>query len=150
MAVRAATGVLRASLPGTNPTTTHRCARRHSSHRPFTLSLAQRSPPAGRNWRRASTMHFVTNEDLADADEVPRSIRPFVDEAEEVYVVAPVLTTWMQWLTDESDSAVVSADERLRTVFAHMRAGGLQPHGEVGAENQVIAIADALARSMLI
>jgi hypothetical protein len=60
--------------------------------------------------------------------------------------VAPVLTTWMQWLTDESDSAVVSADERLRTVFAHMRAGGLQPHGEVGAENQVIAIADALAR----
>jgi hypothetical protein len=27
-----------------------------------------------------------------------------------------------------------------------MRAGGLKPHGEVGAENQVTAIADALAR----
>ena len=78
----------------------------------------------------------VTNEDLADANEVPQSIRPLVDEAEEIYVVAPALTTWMQWLTDESDRAVVSADERLRTVFAHMRAG---------AENQLTAIADALA-----
>ncbi len=27
-----------------------------------------------------------------------------------------------------------------------MRAGGLKPHGEVGAENQVTAIADALAQ----
>jgi hypothetical protein len=87
----------------------------------------------------------VTNEDLADANEVPQSIRPLVDEAEEIYVVAPALTTWMQWLTDESDRAVVSADERLRTVFAHMHAGGLRPHGEVGAENQLTAIADALA-----
>src|SRR3954453_23704449 len=145
MAVRAATGGLRASLPGTNPTTTHRCARRHSSHRPFTLSLAQRSPPAGRNWRRAHDA-FRDQRGRGRRRRGPSSIRPFVDEAEEVYVVAPVLTTWMQWLTDESDSAVVSADERLRTVFAHMRAGGLQPHGEVGAENQVIAIADALAR----
>ena len=87
----------------------------------------------------------VTNEDLADANEVPQSIRPLVDEAEEVFVVAPTLTTWMQWLTDDRDNAVVSADERLRTVFAHMRAGGLLPHGEVGAENQLTAIADALA-----
>jgi len=87
----------------------------------------------------------VTNEDLADANEVPESIRPFVDEAEEVYVVAPALTSWMQWLTDDRDRAVVSADERLQTVFAHLRAEGLRPHGEIGAENQLTAIADALA-----
>ncbi len=87
----------------------------------------------------------LTNEDLADANEVPESIRPFVDEAEEIYVVAPALTTWMRWLMDDSDSARVAADERLRTVFAHMRAGGLKPRGAVGAENQVSAIADALA-----
>jgi hypothetical protein len=78
------------------------------------------------------------------ANEVPPSIRPLVDEAEEIYVVAPTLTTWMQWLTDDRDSAVVSADERLRTVFDHMRTGGLKPRGAVGAENQVTAIADAL------
>ena len=88
----------------------------------------------------------LTNEDLADANEVPESIRPLLDRAEEIYVVAPTLTTWMQWLTDDRDSALVAADERLRTVFAHMRAGGLKPHGEVGAEDQVTAIGDALAR----
>ena len=87
----------------------------------------------------------LTNEDLADANEVPASIRPLVDEAEEIYVVAPTLTTWMQWLTDARDSAAIAADERLRTVFDHMRAGGLKPRGTVGAENQVTAIADALA-----
>jgi nucleotide-binding universal stress UspA family protein len=87
----------------------------------------------------------VTNEDLADTDEVPPSIRPLLDDAEDIYVVAPTLTTWMHWLTDDRDDALVAADERLRTVFAHMRAGGLKPHGEVGAENQVSAIADVLA-----
>ena len=88
----------------------------------------------------------LSNEDLADANEVPPSILPFIDEAEEIYVVAPTLTTWMQWLTDDRDSARVSADERLRTVFDHMHAEGLTPHGEVGSEDQVTAIADALAQ----
>jgi hypothetical protein len=93
----------------------------------------------------AQRVLVVTNEDLADTNEVPPAIRPLIDEAEEVYVVAPTLTTWMQWLTDARDDAVIAADERLRTVFAHMGAGGLKPHGEVGAENQVTAIDDALA-----
>jgi len=88
----------------------------------------------------------LTNEDLADANEVPPAIRPLIDEAEEIYVVAPTLTTWMQWLTDDRDNARVAADERLLTVFDHMRADGLTSQGEVGAENQVTAIADALAR----
>ncbi len=88
----------------------------------------------------------LTNEDLADANEVPQAIRPLIAEAEAIYVVAPILTTWMQWLCDDRDSAQASADERLRAVFDHMRAGGLQPRGAVGAENQVTAIADALAQ----
>lgn len=88
----------------------------------------------------------LTSEDLADANEVPPAIRPFVDEAEEIYVVAPVLTSWMQWLCDDRDSALISADERLRTVFDHLHADGLESHGAVGAENQLTAIADALGR----
>ncbi len=84
----------------------------------------------------AQRVLVLTNEDLADANEVPKSIRPLVDEAEEIYVVAPTLTTWMQWLADDRDSALVSADGRLRTVFDHMRADGLKPHGAVGAENR--------------
>jgi len=88
----------------------------------------------------------LSNEELADANEVPPTIRPLLDEAEEIYVVAPTLTSWMQWLTDDRDNARVSADERLRTVFGHMHAEGLKPNGDVGAENQVTAIADALTQ----
>jgi hypothetical protein len=88
----------------------------------------------------------VSNEDLADTNEVPPAILPLLDQAEEIYVVAPTLTTWMHWLTDDMDNALVSADERLLTLFDHMHAEGLTPRGQVGAENQVIAIADALAK----
>ncbi len=94
----------------------------------------------------AQRVLVLTNEDLADANEVPPAIRPLIDEAEEIYVVASTLTTWMHWLTDDRDTARVAADERLSTVFDHMRAGGLEARGAVGAENQVAAIADALAR----
>lgn len=94
----------------------------------------------------AQRVLILTSEELADANEVPEAIRPLIDDAEEIYVVAPTLTTWMHWLTDDRDRALISADERLRTVFDHMHAGGLKPHGVVGAENQVTAIADALAQ----
>ena len=87
----------------------------------------------------------VTNETLAEANEIPAPIRPFLDAAEDIYVIAPTLTTWLEWVATDVDGARVSADERLRTVFDHMRAGGLRPHGAVGAEDQVLAIADALA-----
>lgn len=93
----------------------------------------------------AKRVLVVTNEILADANEVPESIRPIVEEADEIYVVAPTLTTWLQWLATDVDHARVSADERLHTVFDHMHAGGLEPAGAVGSENQVVAIADALA-----
>jgi 2-hydroxychromene-2-carboxylate isomerase len=59
--------------------------------------------------------------------------------------VAPALTTWLQSLAGEIDRARVSADERLHTVFDHMHASGLEAHGAVGDEDQVAAIADALA-----
>ncbi|MGI8712237.1 MAG: hypothetical protein ACR2NR_03460 [Solirubrobacteraceae bacterium] len=94
----------------------------------------------------AERVLVLSNEDLADANEVPAPIRPLIDQAAEIYVVAQALTSWMQWLTDDRDNARVSADARLRTVFDHMHADGLNPKGEVGAENQVTAIADALAQ----
>jgi hypothetical protein len=87
----------------------------------------------------------VSNETLADANEVPESLLPFIEEADEIYVVAPTLTTWLQSLAGDIDGARVSADERLHTVFDHMHASGLDPHGAVGDEDQVAAIADALA-----
>ena len=67
-----------------------------------------------------------------------------IERADEVYVVAPTLTTWLQSLTGEIDGARASADERLRTVFDHMAASGLESRGTVGDEDQVTALADAL------
>jgi hypothetical protein len=86
----------------------------------------------------------ITNENLADANEVPESLLPLIDEAEEIYVVAPTLTTWLQSLAGDIDGARVSADERLHKVFEHMHASGLEPDGAVGDEDQIAAIADAL------
>ena len=88
---------------------------------------------------------LLTSEDLADANEVPEPIRRLIEEAEEIRVLAPTLTTWLQWLASDVDSARVMADERLQRVFDHMHADGMSPEGTVADEDQVVAIADALA-----
>jgi hypothetical protein len=93
----------------------------------------------------AKRVLVVTNEILAEANEVPESLRPIFEEADEIYVVAPSLTTWLQWVSSDVDHARVSADERLHKVIDHMHAAGLEPAGTVAGENQVTAIADALA-----
>jgi nucleotide-binding universal stress UspA family protein len=95
--------------------------------------------------RPAKRVLVVSNEILADANEVPKAIRPLVDDAEEIYVIAPTLTSWLQWVASDVDGARLAADQRLHTVFEHMHADGLRPCGTVGAEDQVVAIADALA-----
>jgi hypothetical protein len=95
-------------------------------------------PPANR-------VLVVSNEILADANEVPKAIRPILEDAVEIYVIAPALTSWLQWVASDIDGARVAADQRLHTVFKHMHANGLKPHGTVGEEDQVVAIADALA-----
>jgi hypothetical protein len=87
---------------------------------------------------------LLTSEDLARANEVPEPIRPLIAEAEDIYVLAPTLTTWLQWVATDVDRARVSADERLHRVFDHMHADGLAPRGAVADENQLVAIADAL------
>jgi hypothetical protein len=101
------------------------------------LQESRAAPPAKR-------VLLLTSEDLADANEVPEPIRPLIAEAEDIYVLAPTLTTWLQWVATDVDRARVSADERLRRVFDHMHADGLAPRGAVADENQVVAIADAL------
>jgi len=59
----------------------------------------------------------LTNEDLAEANKVPDAIRPLVDEAEAIHVIAPALTTRLQWLATDIDGARVAAGQRLRVVF---------------------------------
>ena len=94
--------------------------------------------------RTAGRVLVVTDETLASANEVPQAILDHIEAADAVYVVAPTLATWLQSLTGDIDGARACADERLRTVFDHMDASGLESHGKVGDEDQVAAIADAL------
>jgi hypothetical protein len=101
------------------------------------LSQARAAPSAKR-------VLILTSEGLADANQVPEPIRPLIEEAEEIYVVAPTLTTWLQWVATDLDRARVSADKRLHRVFDHMHADGLAPRGTVANENEVVAIGDAL------
>ena len=62
-----------------------------SQHRFLRVEAAQ-AGTTGMAVVRALISEMETNEDLAEADEVPQSIRPLVDEADEIYVVAPALT----------------------------------------------------------
>jgi hypothetical protein len=96
---------------------------------------AQAAPPAKR-------VLLLTSEDLADANEVPKPLRPLIEEAEDIYVLAPTLTTWLQWVASDVDRARVTADKRLRRVFDHMHADGLAPRGTVADEDQVVMIED--------
>jgi nucleotide-binding universal stress UspA family protein len=100
-------------------------------------SVSPRAAPAQR-------VLVLTSEDLAEANEVPAPIRPLLDTAEEIYVLAPTLTSWLQWLATDIDGARAAADERLQRVFDHMYSDGLTPRGRVASEDQVVAIADAL------
>ena len=82
------------------------------------------APPAKR-------VLLLTSEDLADANEVPEPIRPLIEEAEDIYVIARARTE-------------ANKPKDLHRVFNHMHADGLAPRGMVADENQLVAIADAL------
>jgi hypothetical protein len=88
---------------------------------------------------------LLTSENLAKANEVPEHVRQLIDDAEEIRILAPTLTTWLQWLASDVDAARLVADERLQRVFDHMHADGIAPKGMVADEDQVVAIGDALA-----
>ena len=93
----------------------------------------------------AKRILIVTDENLADENEVPEPLRRLIDHAEDIYVVAPTLTTRLQSLTGDVDRARANADARLHSVFDHMQVSGFDAHGTVGDEDQLTAIADALS-----
>jgi hypothetical protein len=76
----------------------------------------------------------VANEILGRRQRGPEAIRPLVDQAEEIYVIAPTLTRWLQWVSSDVDGARVAADERFQRAVEHMHADGLKPKGSIEAE----------------
>ena len=90
---------------------------------------------------------IIANEAVADRPAgVPEVVRNQVLEAEEVRVIAPMLTTRLQSWTSDIDGAALRADERIRAIVGSIDASG-QPatRGEVGDEDPLQTVADALA-----
>lgn len=79
-------------------------------------------------------------------DSLPPEARALLEEADELYVVTPVLTSRLQWLVSDSDRATVEADARLERILEDMASLGFAARGSAGEEDQLVAIDDALRR----
>jgi hypothetical protein len=75
---------------------------------------------------------------------VPASVRTLIEQAEEIFVVAPALPGQLDWLMSDTDKARQQADERLQTVLGHIEEMGAEAAGTVGSDEPVAALEDAL------
>jgi hypothetical protein len=79
-------------------------------------------------------------------DGAPGDVDRLIREADEVLVVAPILTNTLQSWVSDIDGATLEADERMRAIVEGIRASGQEDtRGEVGDENELHALEDALA-----
>lgn len=87
----------------------------------------------------------LANELITDArHELPKSLRQGAS-TRELFVIAPVLTTRLQSVTSDIDDAHRAAEQRLRHIAHDMSGFRIPPLTMVGDENQLLAVADALA-----
>jgi hypothetical protein len=95
----------------------------------------------------AKRVLIIANQAVADRPAgVPETVRRQVLAAEQVRVVAPTLTTRLQSWTSDIDAAASSADERMRSIVESIRTAGQRAsRGNVGDEDPLQAVADALA-----
>ena len=87
---------------------------------------------------------IATGDAAGSTDELPASIRSLIEQAEEVFVVAPTLPKQLDWLMSDTDKARSQADERLQTVLGHIEEIGTAGAGTVGSDEPVAALEDAL------
>lgn len=90
-------------------------------------------------------MLIAAGEAADTADTLPFGIRELIDRASEILVVTPVLPTRFEWLASATDKAREQADERLRAVLRQIEELGTEASGSVGADDPLLAFADALS-----
>jgi hypothetical protein len=87
---------------------------------------------------------IVAGEAADTADALPFGVRELIEAADEVLVVTPALPTRFEWLASATDKAREQADERLREVLIQIEELGIEPDGDVGADDPMLAFEDAL------
>jgi hypothetical protein len=78
--------------------------------------------------------------------ELPENVQLLLDQAEEILVIAPALPDRVHWIVSDTDRARSEADERLGTVIGHLEEMGADAEGAVGADDPLLAFADAVER----
>jgi hypothetical protein len=91
---------------------------------------------------------LVVDPTISDGRVVRPSVRAVTERApSEVHVLAPLLITRVEWVTNADDpEAVADAEERLSSTLQQLYDRGIQAEGAVGDDASVVtAIGDALA-----
>src|SRR6476659_2528397 len=106
---------------------------------------ARPNPPgAGDKNAMASRLLIAVGAAAENPEQIPEGVRLLLDQAEEILVISPALPDRVHWLVSDTDKARSAADERLATVLGHLEEIGHGAEGEVGADDPILAFADAV------
>jgi hypothetical protein len=86
----------------------------------------------------------VAGASASGPDKLPPGVLELIRGAEEISVVTPMLPTRFEWLASATDKRREQADARLRTVLGHLEAVGNVARSQVGADDPLLAIEDAI------
>jgi non-heme chloroperoxidase len=92
----------------------------------------------------AKRILIITNEAVANPARVPDVVADQVRRADAVRVVAPALTSRLHSWVSDVDAEYREADERMRMLVSGIDASGPVVSGEIGDEDPLLAVADAL------
>jgi hypothetical protein len=90
---------------------------------------------------------LVVDPTFGDARVVRPSVRAVVERhADEVYVVAPIFTSRLAWVTNDDSDAIADAEQRLAATLQQLYDRDVEADGAVGDDASILtAIGDALA-----
>ena len=109
------------------------------------MSWPLNTPSTQRPERPIKRLLFIADSAVADADDLPPSVRAIIDDAAELYVVPPSLPGRLAWLADDIDEFRQVADERLDVVLGHMHSIGASASGTPRRGSMLTVVADAVA-----
>jgi hypothetical protein len=92
----------------------------------------------------AARLLIVAGATASSPDELPAHVRTLIEDASEVLVISPVLTSRLHLWTNDTDRAREEADERLGIVLADVETIGAGARGAIGDEVPLTAFDDAV------